>query len=154
MFTDFPQKTAKMPLLTCFRSKVTFAIQFYENIDGCWIHTQNIPASTCDDVSQLFTKLHMIRHLLEYVSCITRKQITWTGDSLQFELEIYGEIPHYRDPEYYCYRHFVDTVDHHEVTPGDCQCYVPDKLFKYRFSDINVNVLKIYPEQKYVPLET
>lgn len=143
-----------MPMVVPFTIRTTFSIHFYEQVDGCWIETYDIPGNICDEVSQMFTNFGILKYFLEYVSFIVKKSVKWTGKSLKFEIDTYGEIHHFRDPEYYCYRHLVDTIDFHERTPTECLCNINGRLLRFRFSDVDVKLLYESEKQKYIPLES
>lgn len=142
-----------MPFVVPFKLRTKFTVQFYEKLGGCWIQTADVPPTSYDQVAQLLTRFDIVEYMLEYVSHITKKTVTWTGDSLQFELETLGLMPHYRDPELYSSWHLKNTIEYHESQPKECQCILNGRQLRFRFSDPDVSLIKFAPhQQRYVPL--
>jgi hypothetical protein len=156
-----PQTTAKlaspssykMPLHNAFELRTTFAIQFYEQIDGCSVQVRDIPAVTYDEVGNLLSNLKTMQFFLQYVVSVIKKNIVWLNGQLYFDIQIRGVIPHYRDPDNYCYRQFVDRVAYLETLPGACFSNFDNRHVRFRFSNITVDVLKVASRQIFIPLE-
>jgi hypothetical protein len=142
-----------MPLHNGFQLRTTFSVQFYEQIDGCWVQIRDIPATAHDAVGNLLSNLKTMQFFLQYVVSIVKKNVVWLNGQLHFDIETRGVIPHYRDPDYYCYRQFVDKVAYLETLPGACFSHFDNRRTRFRFSDITVDVLQFAPKQIYLPLE-
>lgn len=142
-----------MPLHNAFQLRTTFSVQFYEKLDGCRVQIRDIPAVTHDEVGHLLSNLKTMQFFLQYVVSIVKKNVVWSNGQLHFDIETRGIIPHYRDPDYYCYRQFVDKVAYLETLPGACFCNFDNRHVHFRFSDITVDVLQVASKQIYIPLE-
>lgn len=127
-----------------FTLRTQFNVHFYQKIDGLWIEmTENVPSVIQDAVITLFTNTVILKRLLEYVTTVLKRSVAWENGGLCFDIFTRGSVPHYRDPDYYCYRKFVDTLDEYESNPINTTLILNDKEYMYRVSKKQVDLMSI-----------